>query len=67
MRVSMSATGSVIIVGCLLCLEPTIGRATARLAAARPAAYQLAFTTPGISPLLARFRKQIRQMRNFRM
>ncbi len=28
--------------------------------------YQLAFLTPGISPRLARFRKQIRQMPNFR-
>jgi hypothetical protein len=28
--------------------------------------YQLAFFTPGISPRLARLRKQIRQMPNFR-
>jgi hypothetical protein len=32
----------------------------------REAAYQLAFFTPGIRPRLARFRKQIRQIPNFR-
>lgn len=29
--------------------------------------YQLALVTPGTSPLLASMRKQMRQMRNFRM
>src|SRR5437870_9620357 len=44
-RVSISATGSVIIVAC---------------------PHQLAFLTPGISPALARLRKQMRQMPNLR-
>jgi hypothetical protein len=33
---------------------------------ARPSTYQLAFRTPGISPLSANLRKQIRQMPNLR-
>jgi len=34
---------------------------------ARPLLYQLDFTTPGIWPSSASFRKQIRQRPNFRM
>jgi len=54
MRVNMSATGSLCIV-----FSPQLKK-LARF-------YQLAFTTPGISPFNARERKQIRHKRNLRI
>jgi hypothetical protein len=64
MRVNMSAIGSVIMVNCLFFSRKTCRADLVRVQADR---YQLAFATPGISPLLARLRKQMRQIRNFRM
>src|SRR5699024_2044964 len=52
MRVSISATGSLIVI--LLTSFPYLGD------------YQLAFLTPGICPLYANSRKQIRQSMNLR-
>src|SRR3954462_9258137 len=66
-RVSMSAMGSLVIV--LLLLRPGFPRpcGASGLSHLRACArYQLAFVTPGISPLRASWRKHSRQMPNLR-
>src|SRR4051812_40405426 len=62
-RVSMSAMGSLVIV--LLLYLPSALSAIAELPDLR-ISYQLALTTPGISPLSASWRKHRRQMPNLR-
>ncbi len=69
MRVSMSAIGSVIMAcGSSLTSVPPAGRDLQSVPPGRRdlLRYQLAFFTPGISPLLAMSRKQMRQMPNLR-
>src|ERR1017187_4504279 len=67
MRVNMSAIESVIILASLLNgFRLAFARRPASAKRKRQKYYQLAFCTPGIKPLFAMSRKQIRQMPNLR-